>query len=254
MAYSKSQKVTRSESKQKKKRLNLPEKFLRKIRKQPDKLHSLRQLFLTMVHLYKKFTFGTKTFQFQGFVYNYFCHRTNHTWWNERAVEVPIVWEIVKNSRGRVLEVGNCLSYYFPVSHDIVDKFDKKIGVIHRDIVDFQPEEPYDLIVSISTMEHVGLDDGSKKPDKIISAFRNLRKNCVASGGTIVTTCPIGYNQFLDKLLREGKDLLGEKFFMKRVSDANEWIETEWNNVENVEYDYPFLYGNAIVIGIFHNE
>jgi hypothetical protein len=83
---------------------------------------------------------ASRTFTFQGEVYRYFYHPYNITWRNERAVEVPIVWKIVNKYVGRnVLEVGNVLSHYFPVHHDVLDKYEKAKGVINEDVVEFSP-------------------------------------------------------------------------------------------------------------------
>jgi hypothetical protein len=102
---------------------------------------------------YKLFK-SKENFIFQEKSYHYFYSITG-TYQSERAVEVPIIWEIVKKYQGKkILEVGNVLANYFPVNHDIVDKYDKFPGVINQDVVDFQPaeNENYDLIVSISTI------------------------------------------------------------------------------------------------------
>lgn len=197
---------------------------------------------------YFRMKLGTKTFNFQGHVYNYFCHKYNTTWKNERVVEVPIVWEIVKNCHGKILEVGNVLSHYYPVTHDVVDKYEKAEGVINQDIVDFHPSELYDLIVSISTMEHVGWDESPREPRKVLYALDNLKSNCLAPRGIMVITAPLGYNSELDKLLNEGMIDLGKQYYMKRLSKDNLWEETEQNNVQNIRYGTPFPAGNAIVI------
>ena len=86
---------------------------------------------------------------------------------NERSIEVPIVMEIVNQNKGkRILEIGNVLSNYYKVSHDIVDKYEKAPNVINQDVVDFKTNEKYDLIVSISTLEHVGWDEEPRDDKK----------------------------------------------------------------------------------------
>ncbi|GAH93498.1 unnamed protein product, partial [marine sediment metagenome] len=161
----------------------------------------LKRLPNPLVYLYYK-TFKSGTFTFREQIYNYFYHRYNSTWGNERAIEVPVVWDIVKKYKGKhILEVGNVLSHYFPTQHTILDKYEKASGVINLDVVDFQPAEKYDLIVSISTLEHVGWDEKPREPRKILRALENL-KRCSALGGQIVVTLPLGYNREIDKLLR----------------------------------------------------
>jgi len=57
-------------------------------------------------------------------------------------------------------------------------------------------------IVSISTIEHMGWDETPRDPKKIPLALENLIE-CLVPGGEIVVTLPIGYNTYLDKLLKE---------------------------------------------------
>jgi hypothetical protein len=64
-----------------------------------------------------------KTFVFNGRTYPYLYHVCNKTWKNERGVEIPIFREmLLHHQNARILEVGNVLSHYFPVHHDVVDK------------------------------------------------------------------------------------------------------------------------------------
>lgn len=80
-----------------------------------------------------------ESFIFQGKTYKYFYHRYNTTWRNERAVEIPIIWDIVKKDKGQsILEVGNVLSHYFSISHDVVDKYERGEVVINEDVINFQ--------------------------------------------------------------------------------------------------------------------
>ena len=195
------------------------------------------------------------TFTLQGQTYHYFYHHRSTTWKNERAVEVPIILEKIQSCRGgRILEVGNVLSNYVHFQHDIVDKYDKEAdGVINQDVVDFQPSEneKYDLIVSISTIEHVGWDETPRDPKKIPLALENLTNKCLAPGGEIVVTLPIGYNAYLDKLLKEDKKRFTEQYYLKRISDDNKWIEVGGGgNPREAKYNTPFPYANVLVIGI----
>jgi len=76
-------------------------KFLSKINK------SKGILFL----LYREFS---PKFKIQNNKYNYFFHRYRNTWNNERAVEVPIIWENVNRYKDKeILKVGNVISHYY---------------------------------------------------------------------------------------------------------------------------------------------
>lgn len=161
---------------------------------------------------------SSRTFKFQGNTFSYFYHMYNATWRNERAVEVPIVWHIVRGHYGEtILEVGNVLSHYFPVDHDILDKYEEAMGVINRDVASFQPGKEYDLIVSISTLEHIGWDEKPRVPKKLLRAIKNL-ESLLASHGRIVCTLPLGYNPRLDEMLRQGKIRFTRFYCLKRTS------------------------------------
>jgi hypothetical protein len=191
-----------------------------------------------------------RRFSVGGRRYPYFYHRYNSTWKTERTVEIPIVWEIVQAHAGkRILEVGNVLSHYFPVTHDIVDKYERAPGVLNEDIVDYRSARPYDLIVSISTIEHVGWDEEPREPEKLLRAVEHLR-TLVAPGGLIVLTLPLAYNPAMDAMLRDGRLRFPRRHSLKRVSADNRWAEVSWGEIERAEFNRPFRGINGLVIGI----
>lgn len=213
-----------------------------------------RRVKIDSAHSYHRLFRSFRTFTFQGSRYHYFFHEYNTTWRNERCVELPIVWKILAENQGKeVLEVGNVLSHYFQVKHDVVDKYEVFNGVVNQDVVDFRPSKRYDLIVSISTMEHVGWDedprDQSKilgEPVKILSALDNLQE-CLAAGGIMVITFPVGYNPQLDKSLVDGKIVFSKRLCLKRVS-RNKWVESDWAECMDARYGTPYTAANALVI------
>lgn len=182
--------------------------------------------------------------------YRYFLSSYNFTWENERIVEVPIILKLIEESHGeKILEVGNVLSHYVSIKHDVVDKYEKSDGVINSDIVDFMPAYKYDLIVSISTFEHIGFDESLKDPNKLLDAFRNVR-NILAPGGKAVITLPVGYNPGLDKLLREDRTIFADKYCLKRISRLNSWTEVDWDAIRDAEFDRPFRFANGLVFAV----
>ncbi|MDH5482489.1 MAG: hypothetical protein OEY22_06395 [Candidatus Bathyarchaeota archaeon] len=200
------------------------------------------------------------TFTFQGKNYKYFYHRYNTTWRNERAVEIPIIWHIVKTCEWRsVLEVGNVLSHYFTVNHDIVDKYEKAEGVISQDVTEIRPSKKYDLIISISTLEHVGWDEnpGDHRilhESKKITYTIDVLKRLLTSKGEIVVTLPLGYNPYLDKLLKSGEIKFDDRFYLKRISKDNRWIEVSWKDVERLKYNGLIPSANGLIIGVIKSE
>jgi SAM-dependent methyltransferase len=200
--------------------------------------------------------FKPRTFAFEGHTYSYFFHKYNRTWANERAIEIPIVCEMMKEYRGkRILEAGNVLSHYFQVDHDIVDKYERADGVINQDIVDFRPPRKYDLIVSISTLEHVGVNEKQTptEPRKALRAIESL-KSLLVPGGKMIITLPIGYTVELDELLRERKIEFTRRYCLKRISMDNKWVEMDWNDIQNTKYSFPFPAANGLIIGLIEKQ
>ncbi len=204
---------------------------------------------------YFKFFKSEQPFMFQGKKLKYFYHKYNTTWRNERAVEIPIVWDKVKNFQGTILEVGNVLSNYFPIQHDIVDKYEKANGVTNEDVTEISTSKKYDLIVSISTLEHVGWDEDPRKQfalnekQKIAQSVDKL-KTLLNPMGKIVATVPVGYNPNLDTLLRNNQTGFDKIFCLKRVSKDNRWVEAQWKDIANSKFNSPFPFANGLVVGI----
>jgi len=227
-------------------------------------LHSVSSSYLTpistsLILWYFRLFKSWKRFTVQDRSYKYFYHKFNKTWQNERAVEIPIVLNIINKHKGSILEIGNVLSHYFSFQHDVVDKYEKGEGVINEDVSDLQLQNKYDLIVSISTIEHVGWDENptNKKeklnaPEKNLRAIENLKKH-MNPKGMLIMTSPLGFNPNLDHLLKSGRLKFNKTLCMKRVSRDNRWVETEWKDIENSIYGQPFPYANGLIIGIINS-
>jgi hypothetical protein len=192
------------------------------------------------------------TFTFAGADYRYFVHAYNETWRNERAVELSIVMRALDEHRGaRVLEIGNVLAHYGRAGHDVVDKYEAAAGVRSIDVVELQAPEPYDLVVTISTLEHVGFDEDVRDPDKPRQAVERMA-GALAPGGTLLVTVPLGYNDSLDRDLRAGRIAFDELRFLKRISSDNRWLEVTESEVEGVAYGAPYKWANGLAVGIRH--
>ena len=198
-----------------------------------------------------------RTFTIQGKQYKYLYH-LHGAWKKERAVEVPIGWNEVKNHKGKnILEVGNVLSHYYIIQHDVLDKYERQTGVINEDVVDFKPKKKYDLIVSLSTLEHVGYNECKEvqliEKNKILLAIKNL-KRCLAKGGKLVVTMPLGFNPSLDKKIWNEELGLDEEYYLKRISVSNRWVEIEKEDIKDIKFGQPYPKANGLFIGIFTNN
>lgn len=192
-----------------------------------------------------------KTFQFRGKTLKYLYRMYNHTWDNERCIEIPIAESFVANRApgDTVLEVGNVLNLYHRFPHDVIDKYEIATGVLNEDVVDFAPQNKYSLIVSVSTMEHVGWDEEPREPEKLLRGLRNLADGCLAKGGQMFVTMPIGFNSSLDQWIREGKLPFTETIFMKHGILG--WAESSREEALAAKYGSPYSGANAIIVGAY---
>jgi SAM-dependent methyltransferase len=162
------------------------------------------------------------------------------TWTTERAVEVPVAQRLVESRREkRILEVGNVLSHYGEVAHEVVDKYERAPGVRNVDVLDLPPEPAYDLIVTVSTIEHVGRDEVPREPERAIEALEHLRR-LLHPGGELFATIPVGYNPALDRRLAEGP-------YELRAMRRRPWREVEPGEAFQCAYDFLVYSASAVL-------
>jgi hypothetical protein len=193
-------------------------------------------------------------FDFRGESYRYFWHRYNATWRNERAVEIPIARGFLAGiSPHKVLEIGNVLSHYSPVAHEIVDKYERAEGIRNEDVCDFKSDKKYGLILSLSTLEHVGWDEEPKDESKCLRAFENLQ-SLLALEGRLVVTIPLGYNPSLDRMIDEGRISFSKRVYLKREPHRNIWREVSTEDVRQPHYDRQTPAAHELLVGIMENR
>jgi hypothetical protein len=198
--------------------------------------------------------FPGKTFAFRGERIRYWAAVYNETWKNERAVELPLaIGELHAAAGKRVLEVGRVLDHYVRTRHDTVDRYEPGPRVLNVDIGSFRPAEPYDVILSISTLEHVGWDERPRDPAKAILAIRHLC-SLLSPGGRLFMTVPIGHHPVLDEYLKASPPELDAMFYLKRTTAENDWVEVDRDTAHACAYGRPFPYANAIVVATAHGR
>ncbi len=197
---------------------------------------------------YYRRTNRKETFMVDNEPYSYFFD--NRTWRSERCVELGFALAKLAEYGGNdVLEVGNVSHFYANANmHDIIDKGDSRNGSIDIDLFDYNPKKKYGLIFSISTLEHVGWDEMPRQRNRFLPAVAKL-KTLLKGNGTLVFTVPIGYNNDLDKLIAENK-LSFKRYFLKRISSRNEWVQISQAEAAKIKYGKPYPFANGIMIGI----
>jgi hypothetical protein len=187
-----------------------------------------------------------RRFRVEGASYRYLVHRYNETWTNERAVEVPLALRRLRRARGPVLEVGNVLSHYTRTSHERIDKYETAPGVLNRDVDDLEARRAYALILSISTLEHVGFDEEVQDAAKPARAVERL-KACLAPGGELFVTLPLGYNPAADAMVLAGA-AFERVALLRRATPTNLWVEATREEAASARYGAPFAAANVLAV------
>jgi SAM-dependent methyltransferase len=187
-------------------------------------------------------------FELDGRRYRYLFDRHKFTWLTERAVEVPVAQSLVdQHAADRVLEIGNVLSHYRPQQHAVVDKYEQAPGVLNRDVLDLAGLGQFDLIVAISTLEHVGWDESPRDPGKAVRAIGILR-SLLAPGGLLAITVPVGYNTAFDAALRSGEVPLKRAVALRRAGGTR-WREVAPSAVWSAPYDFLLYRARGVLFG-----
>ncbi len=190
-------------------------------------------------------------FKYCGGLLSCYFANYNVTWSNERCVEVSLGRWYLEQIDGPVLEIGNVLGHYGMNGHTVVDKFETGENVINEDVIEWQTDRRFSLILSISTFEHIGFDDDAdgRSAEKILIAIAACRA-LLQPHGRLVITVPLGYNPYLDQLIE--KNALGQDraSFMLR-SSAREWSEVARHQAVGTPFGRPWPYANALMVAEF---
>jgi len=177
--------------------------------------------------------------------------RHNVTWANERCVELALARALMAGVRPRrLLEVGHVTPHYFRSGHLVVDKYEP--GSLEVDIVDFEPAERFDLILSISTFEHIAFDEPGATPAletvaaKVAAALDRCR-SLLAPGGLLAITVPLGYNPALDAMIASGELGWDRASWFKRFP-RRRWRQVSPSEAAGCRYGSPYAFANAILL------
>jgi len=196
-----------------------------------------------------------RSFETMGTELPYEIGRYNNSWLNERTVEIAVARHILDRRRPRtVLEVGNVLRNYQlaelrGVEHTVVDRYEEVDDVVNDDIRTFRSDRRYDVVISLSTLEHVGFDGPDKDPQGPIRALQTMRKH-LSDDAVLLVTVPLGYNHQLDAAIADGEFSCTEQFGLRRTTWDNQWIEAALPECVGAAYGSPFRNANAVYVGL----
>ena len=192
-----------------------------------------------------------RTVEYRGAALPLVYARHNVTWANERCVELALARHLMAGvPPERMLEVGHVTPHYFGGSHRVVDKYEP--GSLQIDIVDFESDARFDLILSISTFEHIAFDEPGEpgEPGTVSAKVRAAVARCralLAPGGVFAITVPLGYNPALDTMIAE--DQLGShRATCFRRFPRRRWRQVSRREAMRCRYGSPHAFANAIML------
>lgn len=202
------------------------------------------------------------TFSWHGHDLEFSDHPYNGTITNERAIEIPIAWEFLLECAGRGLELGNVLNHYVSVvgndevgrtlrDRRVVDLYEKAPGVRNLDVFSLSgavsDDDPFDWILSISTIEHVREQVGN--PWAAIGALAYLR-GLLKPDGRMLVTVGLGQNPVLDEFLLDG-DAFGAACSTLVRTRGDDVTVNQWERTRDLETrPYGPTHGaNAVWVG-----
>jgi 2-polyprenyl-3-methyl-5-hydroxy-6-metoxy-1,4-benzoquinol methylase len=198
----------------------------------------------------RKRVLRSATFDYRGERLGYHVDGGNRPFDNERAVELAIAVRVLTEHADpeTIVEVGNVLPHYLPTQHAVLDKFEHHRKVTwNEDVLEFRPPFEPELILSVSTLEHVGHVERPPDPTGFPRAVAALR-SWLAPGGQLFFTVPLGYNPSVLELLENASDSFDEVTVMRRISTENEWAPSSLEEVRDLRYGQPFPCANAVAI------
>lgn len=189
----------------------------------------------------------TRVFEYDGKELPYAKGIYNGAFSNERTIELAIVFDMIKKFEGsKILEIGNVTQNYKIIEDiDILDKYEKGYRVINKDIMKY--DKQYDLIVSISTFEHIGQDEEEKRASKVFDAIEHCKK-MLLPGGKLLITIPTCYNVYLDNIVTNNTIGYSKVNCYKRVDEYNRWIKCELSEAKTCAYNAPFHNANGLIV------
>lgn len=197
--------------------------------------------------------FSNHTFQITHMHYRYVVAAHNVTWTNERAVELGYAEALLARfSNEHVLEVGNVLRQYFSAGWEVCDKYDYGPGINNVDVRALQPNRNFKLIISLSTLEHVGFDEPVMSRTGFVDSVSNLRR-FLAPDGELHITVPIGYNPDVDNALLENTCAFQQVHYLRRIGWMK-WVETTKDDALKREYGQPYPCANSLAICVLQAD
>lgn len=170
-------------------------------------------------------------------------------WRNERCVELGLGRRALEaHAADATLEVGNVMPLHGSSGHTVVDKYERGAGVINEDIVDYDAGRRFSLVLSLSTLEHVGFDEQPSDPAKAPLALSRMA-SLVADGGALLVTIPVAYNRELEEHFVSSEAPFDEVVLFAKRSRLARWEQRPVDERLQIHYAEPYACGNGLLVG-----
>lgn len=188
-------------------------------------------------------------FQYNNTLYPYFGAVYQNTRLNERTVEVSVALSYY-NQALRPLEVGAVLPHYIPGwpkrKHEVIDLNEQFPAVVNADVLTYEPIGQHDLVLCISTLDHLC------NADEVVTAVKRM-KSWVNRGGLLYATIPanqpskVGGGQWLDDLVLSGA-LDMPMYRMDKTDPENHfWQQVDMSTPPKL-YGHPTTWANTVYL------
>ena len=177
----------------------------------------------------------------------------------ERTLEVPMAWAFLRelitldeesqilNLKSQILEVGAVLPYHqhrpgaVQVRHRVIDPYDPWPPCDRRDALDV--DYTGCAVLSISTIEHIGLLEYGATADRPLKGFAVLEK-ILTQARSYFVTFPLGYNLQLDAAV--AASAYPRQLYVQ-TSPYNTWAPAPTEDWAHA-YGRPYPWANAICV------
>jgi hypothetical protein len=174
-------------------------------------------------------------------------------WRSERCVEIALGKQALRaHDPGNALEVGNVMPLVGVGDHTVVDKYEQGPGVRNVDIVNYAPGRLFQLVLSLSTLEHVGWDEQPRDPKKAERALAKLG-DLLEPDGAMLVTIPVGFHRQLEQAFIGPDAPFDSVTLFIKTSRRTIWKPRELADLSRIEYGAPYALGNAILVGVRGN-
>jgi hypothetical protein len=170
-------------------------------------------------------------------------------WRTERCAEIALgARAVAQREPDEVLEVGNVMPLAGVRGHIVVDKYEAFPGVVNEDILDFAPGRRYGLVLSLSTLEHVGWDEEPRDPGKAPAALEAM-SSLVADDGALLITIPVGVHRCLEEAFTADDGPFDSIALLVKTSRLARWETRHPEGLDRFRYGEPYACGNAVLVG-----